>query len=973
MSRLPSNGYRSVSTTQSLRPSSPGASPAAMSRAERFEDEKRRIIESCFSKLDANGQLAESYITHIRITEDAQYPSSPPPPEAAPENKKPRLIIIAVRSTGRVRMHKARENTNGSFSIGKTWNLEELSGIESFASAAVPPADERERSYREWAGGVGFTVTITKPYYWQAGTSKEKDFFIASAVKIYRKYTKGQVPELKGFDERDRAMMLGILPGALQAGPPGQTVSPGQRAESRAGSRVGSRDATNDVPAPPQPPFAHRDQSRDGSRYRGSPGPPASLHDPNRPGSSRQPSESRIGTTLPPPAGPRAFASQEQMRVPSQDRFAQDNRPGTSPAPGYGRVPLPQQQGLPPPNAPYGQSRSQSPSVSSVASSREVTPRVLQVRQQSPTRQRSYQRSVDSVPEDRQIETAPAAETNGNASGAGMFAATRNRWMGQQQQPQSQTSFVGAPQLPPIETSQPLQASTVRSPVGGPMTGVSEASSGGVDLGDAAAVGALTSYWGPEPTPAAPTPPPPVIQEPASPPTPERSRLRPLMEGRNKSDASFDLRPPPLKQGIKTPEEGVSQYSTPREGGSGAQTPLMEEPQMIRPLSVEKKRQSVESTAGSGKLQMPGAFNATPVGPSPLSTPADTPGEERTEKESQLQQAEQEVEEGFRPGLGPMVKKRELANRFKKAASAAGAFRPRPGGAAEKILKAKAEREAGAGTSDADGVSGFVPRPGAASRQDSNLSVASTNVATAKEDLAVKAPVGLGVEGIQAQAQAQNPTVELSSPPVSPRKTRTRDTLTALDRPQRPQSVQLAEDSPTWQQDRSPQKGGHATQVSTEQGETRKTSVQITRRSSQQNRNLTALGIDPSLLQNLALPFEATLTTFGWNSPALNPDSLSQLELHLRREQSRLEAGSWVSSTDSQREQKVQEVDRLLDRAIQECDELEGLLTLYSVELGSLGEDVSFIEQQAQGLHVKSANQELLVRELERVLEGQRV
>ena len=27
-----------------------------MTRAERFEDEKRRIIESCFSKVDINGQ-----------------------------------------------------------------------------------------------------------------------------------------------------------------------------------------------------------------------------------------------------------------------------------------------------------------------------------------------------------------------------------------------------------------------------------------------------------------------------------------------------------------------------------------------------------------------------------------------------------------------------------------------------------------------------------------------------------------------------------------------------------------------------------------------------------------------------------------------------------------------------------------------------------------------------------------------------
>src|ERR1700760_3607322 len=114
MSRPPTagapNGYRNMSTmsngsTPSFSNSTApiASNPAAMtsqsrvgnmSRAERFEDEKRRIIESCFSKLDQSGQLAESYITHIRVQEDGSYPSTPPPPDSPPEHKKPRLIII---------------------------------------------------------------------------------------------------------------------------------------------------------------------------------------------------------------------------------------------------------------------------------------------------------------------------------------------------------------------------------------------------------------------------------------------------------------------------------------------------------------------------------------------------------------------------------------------------------------------------------------------------------------------------------------------------------------------------------------------------------------------------------------------------------------------------------------------------------------------------------------------------------------
>ncbi|RDA92421.1 hypothetical protein CP533_4706 [Ophiocordyceps camponoti-saundersi (nom. inval.)] len=181
-----------------------GVTSAAASRAERFEDEKRRIIESCFSKREPDGSLIETYITHIRITEYSQHPSSPPPPEArTAESEKPRIIIVAVRRSGRVRMHKSKENASGTFSIGKTWNLDDLSQIESFTGPQVGP------SYREWAGDTGFIVTLGKPYFWQAQTDKEKKFFVASLIKIFGKYTGGKVPELTGFDQRELDQVLG--------------------------------------------------------------------------------------------------------------------------------------------------------------------------------------------------------------------------------------------------------------------------------------------------------------------------------------------------------------------------------------------------------------------------------------------------------------------------------------------------------------------------------------------------------------------------------------------------------------------------------------------------------------------------------------------------------------------------------------------------------------------------------------------
>lgn len=198
--------------------------------------------------------VIESYITHVRITEDAAHPSSPPPPTSAPENKKPRVIIVSVRRSGRVRMHKARENSDGSFSIGKTWMLDDLSAIQSYS--AYVPKTPFEAQQKEWASTVGFVVTVGKPYYWHARSSKEKEFFIGSLVKIFMKYTGGRVPELIGFDEKERQMLSGAASGAST--PSGAPVPPGSR-----GAGTGPSPEPP-VLAPSAP--ASRDPSRDAVR-----------------------------------------------------------------------------------------------------------------------------------------------------------------------------------------------------------------------------------------------------------------------------------------------------------------------------------------------------------------------------------------------------------------------------------------------------------------------------------------------------------------------------------------------------------------------------------------------------------------------------------------------------------------------------------------------------------------------------------
>ncbi|EXJ81582.1 hypothetical protein A1O1_07646 [Capronia coronata CBS 617.96] len=233
------------------------------SLAARFEDEKRRIIESCFHKRDPDGMQLESYITHVRVTEDASYPSSPPPPESPPSNKKPRVILVAVRRSGKVRVHKARENPNGTYSIGKTWNLDELNAITSYSS--MVPATPQQHVEKQWASNTGFIVTLGKPYFWSADTAKEKDFFIASLVKIYRKYTGGRIPDLIGFGPQELAHLTGTQ------------SSQGTPIQNAALSPTIPPERPHHLPPPPAVPAlsAHRSQSpytgqkppsRDGNR-----------------------------------------------------------------------------------------------------------------------------------------------------------------------------------------------------------------------------------------------------------------------------------------------------------------------------------------------------------------------------------------------------------------------------------------------------------------------------------------------------------------------------------------------------------------------------------------------------------------------------------------------------------------------------------------------------------------------------------
>lgn len=154
--------------------------------AEQYERDRKNIIKYCFSKVDPKtGVPPNNYITHVRIIEDSKSPSSRPPPDSKLEYKKKRVLIVSSKAsnTREVQLHKARENSDNSFQIGRTWDLKELLRVE--ADAEIPE---------------GFTLMMGKLYYWETNSSKERTVFIKSLVSLYIQTFEGKVPELVNWD-----------------------------------------------------------------------------------------------------------------------------------------------------------------------------------------------------------------------------------------------------------------------------------------------------------------------------------------------------------------------------------------------------------------------------------------------------------------------------------------------------------------------------------------------------------------------------------------------------------------------------------------------------------------------------------------------------------------------------------------------------------------------------------------------------
>ncbi|KAK1917357.1 hypothetical protein P3342_000070 [Pyrenophora teres f. teres] len=422
-------------------------------------------------------------------------------------------------------------------------------------------------------------------------------------------------------------------------------------------------------------------------------------------------------------------------------------------------------------------------------------------------------------------------------------------------------------------------------------------------------------------TPSASPAPPQEVPPRRRPEIPER--LKPTSQD-NVSYAASQPTPPPTSPLPQLPTAAIAQAAAVQQAPTPP-VPIQETPAPQAPVQKPSPPQApAQQTPAPVEAPAPAVQPSTTPDPVEVSTPTE----------------EKDEDASHRPGLGPMVKKplvtNEAANKFRKFAAAAGAFKPRAGGAAAKLLNKETKK-----SDEPDGVSAvFVPQrqvPKEAPKEEPKEEVEKTPEEAAKpiSDRPSKERPHINTEVV--------PSVTVSGP------------LT----PTEPSTVQE-----TKEQSAPPTPEKVATKEATPEPEVRRKK----RRSNQQMVNISKLGIDPSIIDERGLEFESILSELGWGSSELSNKHIESLETDIKREIARVEAGSWLNHLE-QKDDRVEAVARMLDRAIAECDELEGLLTLYNVELSSLNDDIAFIEAQSQGLQVQTANQRLLQHELQQLVD----
>ena len=382
----------------------------------------------------------------------------------------------------------------------------------------------------------------------------------------------------------------------------------------------------------------------------------------------------------------------------------------------------------------------------------------------------------------------------------------------------------------------------------------------------------------PEPTPL------PAEEKPPERKRPPMDPMRPLQVDRNLIPAPL-MSPGMRREPLVVPPRNVDRMSPRKDSISRRNEAPPRADQSIMP-----KDTSIPDVSPG----VPGPAAVTPVSATPTFTKPNIPPIPADEIPSEPP-ANPEGE--TKPGLGSMIKKKskgEIAGAIWKAAAAASAFKPRPGGAAERLRQAQTKPNDGP-----DGITSVVPAP--------------------PKPVPVQKPPEPAPVVVEPLPKAADRSAGPGIPEVK---------VTTSDSTLRPTSAQ-----PSIKEKKVEELSA----------------IEESRRSivaGNDVKYLATLGIDPSVLDGQTTEFAKWLDYFGWvPGEQMRARNFDDLRTELDREISKAQAGGWLARFQEE-DERVEAIKKGIDLSISECDELDNLLTLYSVELS-----VGTLPVRSLGIH----------------------
>ncbi|KAF7339614.1 Sec3-PIP2-bind domain-containing protein [Mycena sanguinolenta] len=254
-----------------------------------------KIIASVFSRRNASGALEETYMSHVKIWEDAG-------PEGG--GRKPRYILLSQAANGNGFIHKSKLNTNGSFSVGKTWRLSELRALQ-----VVNP--------------LSFNITLSRTYRWQTENPADQAQFLEAMIRLFHTVAPDAPLQLDGV--QDYGPTQQSQNGTPRRPPNQRPVTPSQTENERMPSPPPRAPSRNGLPSRPASP-ANSTRSYSTIRSTPRPAPSSSPQPPRTRPTGRRPSNAASTPPQVPAVNPAVRAAPLENRNGSSDSLSV-NRP----------------------------------------------------------------------------------------------------------------------------------------------------------------------------------------------------------------------------------------------------------------------------------------------------------------------------------------------------------------------------------------------------------------------------------------------------------------------------------------------------------------------------------------------------------------------------------------------------------------------------------------------------------------------